>query len=253
MLLFIQRVYTLDNGLLMTRISEIEIINVNLMIMQTMTIKYQKEITIPVNGVELQGILSIPENAQGIVIFSHGHGSSRLSPRNTYVAGILQKAGVGTLLIDLLTAHEDVNYSNRFDIDLITERLKTITSWVRNYPDTRGKRIAYFGASTGAAAALKAAVKANISAVVSRGGRPDLAMEVLKEVHAPTLLMVGSRDVPVLEQNRKAFQKLLCEKKLEIIPNASHLFQEPGTLDEVGKLAAQWFAKWLNPKNAGHV
>lgn len=221
--------------------------------MEKMASLQQKEISVPINGVELQGILTLPENALGIVIFSHGHGSSRLSPRNNYVAAMLQMAGVGTLLIDLLTAFEDRKYSNRFDIDLITARLERITAWVRAYPDTQKMPIGYFGASTGAAAALNAAVKGNIAAVVSRGGRPDLAMEILGKVKAPTLLIVGSRDVPVLELNRRALERLRCDKKLEIVPDASHLFEEPGTLEKAGNLAAQWFAKWLNPKNTGYV
>ena len=216
--------------------------------METLTSKHQKEIIVPLNGIELHGILTIPEKAQGIVIFSHGHGSSRLSPRNTFVAGKLQKAKMATLLIDLLTAYEDEIYSNRFDIELITQRLHHITKWVRNYRETQKKAIAYFGASTGAAAALKAAAKERIAAVVSRGGRPDLVMNDLKDVTAPTLLIVGSNDVPVLELNQKAYQNLFCHKKLEVVPNATHLFKEPGALEKVGELAAEWFSRWLNPK-----
>ena len=140
-----------------------------------------------------------------------------------------------------------------FRNSVFTGRLKLITVWVRNSPDTQKLDISYFGASTGAAAALKAAAEGNIAAVISRGGRPDLVLDDLKEVTAPTLLIVGARDIQVLELNRRALQKLSCDKKLEIVPNASHLFEEPGALEKVGQLAAQWLVKWLNPKIAGHV
>ncbi len=213
--------------------------------MTTKTAQIQREITVPLNGLELRGILTIPTYARGIVIFSHGHGSSRLSPRNTYVAQTLQNGGMATLLIDLLTEEEDQNSGFRFDIELITERLLLITRWVRSHRETSSLEIAYFGASTGAAAALKAASRENIAAVVSRGGRPDLALNDLKGVTAPTLLIVGSNDERVLDWNYEALQKLRCEKQLKLVPGASHLFQEPGKLESVASLAADWFKKWF--------
>jgi dienelactone hydrolase len=195
----------------------------------------------------LSANLTVPENPQGLVIFSHGSGSSRLSPRNRYVAEVLNEAGIATLLTDLLTMAEDSHYETRFDIDLLTSRLENVTYWVWTEPDLSNLPIGYFGASTGAASALRAAaaLKNKIMAVVSRGGRPDLAKSALPMVKAPTLLMVGSLDGPVIEMNTDAFERMKCPKRLEIVEGASHLFEEPGKLEEVAKLATDWFEKHL--------
>jgi dienelactone hydrolase len=202
---------------------------------------------IPVNGIKLEGALVIPSNAQGVVLFAHGSGSSRHSPRNNFVAQVLQSAGMGTLLIDLLTAQEDAIYETRFDIDLLTRRLERTTQWLKEQPQTRLLNIGYFGASTGAAAALQAAAifGSSIGAVVSRGGRPDLAMSALERVQSPTLLIVGGLDDIVIDLNQEAYGKLKAEKHLAIIPGATHLFEEPGTLQEVARLAADWFKRHL--------
>jgi dienelactone hydrolase len=202
---------------------------------------------IPVNGIELEGALVIPTNAQGIVLFAHGSGSSRHSPRNNFVAQVLQSAGMGTLLIDLLTPREDASYETRFDIDLLTWRLERATQWLMDQPKTKSLQVGYFGASTGAAAALRAAATfgTSIGAVVSRGGRPDLAMATLESVQSPTLLIVGGLDDIVIDLNREAYGKLQVEKHLAIVPGATHLFEEPGTLQEVARLAADWFKKHL--------
>lgn len=204
-------------------------------------------VKIRLDGISLPGILTIPENAIGIVIFSHGSGSSRFSPRNNYVARILQQEGCATLLFDLLTEEEDRNYENRFNIDLLTLRLIDVTQWIQAYSKTENLPIGYFGASTGSASALKAAAfyGKDVRAIVSRGGRPDLAMLRLHKVTAPTLLLVGGWDQDVIPLNEKAYQKLQCHKKLEIIPQATHLFQEPGKLKEVARHTANWFVKWL--------
>jgi dienelactone hydrolase len=206
-------------------------------------------VQIPVNGIKLEGALVIPSNAQGIVLFAHGSGSSRHSPRNNFVAQVLQSAGMGTLLMDLLTPREDATYETRFDIDLLTRRLESATQWLREQPQTLSLKIGYFGASTGAAAALQAAATlgASIGAVVSRGGRPDLAMAVLDRVQSPTLLIVGGLDDIVIDLNREAYDKLKTEKHLVIVPGATHLFEEPGTLQEVARLAADWFKHHLGP------
>jgi len=205
---------------------------------------------IPVNGITLEGALLIPADCSGIVLFAHGSGSSRHSPRNNFVAQMLQGAELGTLLVDLLTREEDASYANRFDIDLLTWRLERATQWVMEQPRSKSLDIGYFGASTGAAAALQAAATFgnSIGAVVSRGGRPDLAMAALPNVESPTLLIVGGLDYEVLELNRRAYQKLKVEKELEIVPGATHLFEEPGTLQEVARLAAQWFNRHLGRK-----
>lgn len=202
------------------------------------------------SAIFLEGNLTIlaPKKKTRLVIFAHGSGSSRLSPRNTYVAEILQRGGIGTLLFDLLTEREDENYETRFDIDLLTKRLEIATSWVKqNLGESLS--IGYFGASTGAAAALKAAAhlgKKEISAVVSRGGRPDLAFGDLAKVSVPTLLIVGGNDKEVLELNRSALAVIGSEKKeLVTIPGATHLFEEPGALDQVAKLATSWFEAHL--------
>jgi len=204
-------------------------------------------IEIELDGLALKGNLSIPENAIGMVVFSHGSGSSRLSPRNKYVAKVLNENGLATLLFDLLTEDEDRIYENRFNIDLITMRLIDVTQWIQNQKESKDLVIGYFGASTGAASALRAAVfyKNDIGAVVSRGGRPDLAMQELNKVTAPTLLIVGGWDHQVIQLNQKAYQELKCNRKLEIVPEASHLFEEPGKLQQVAEIAADWFKKWL--------
>jgi putative phosphoribosyl transferase len=203
---------------------------------------------IPADSVELDGDLILPPSARGVVLFAHGSGSSRFSPRNTYVAEVLQQRGIGTLLFDLLTREEDQDYATRFDIPLLTERLLAATSWLQAEPGTQALRLGYFGASTGAAAALQAAAKMGdkIAAVVSRGGRPDLAGEVaLRRVTAPTLLIVGGADYGVIELNQQADALLNCEKRLTLIPGATHLFEEPGTLQQAARAAAEWFAQHL--------
>ncbi len=202
------------------------------------------------DGVELEGALAIPEAALGAVLFAHGSGSSRHSPRNNYVAEALQKAGLATLLIDLLSQSEDLVYAARFDIPLLTRRLLAATRWLREHPGSTQLAIGYFGASTGAAAALQAATAQDnrIAAVVSRGGRPDLAgPDTLREVRAPTLLIVGGRDEEVISLNRRAYALMDCERALEMVPGATHLFEEPGTLAQVAALAAQWFGRYLGP------
>lgn len=208
----------------------------------------QKEVDIPIGKLTVQGSLVLPKENNGIVIFSHGSGSSRYSRRNQMVAKKLNENNFGTLLFDLLTEEEDQIYENRFDIDLLTKRLILVTEWVRKNPTTNNCSIAYFGASTGAASALMAAARVNdISAVVSRGGRPDLAMNLLNKVIAPTLLIVGSLDHDVLALNQIAFQKLACIKQIEIIQGASHLFEEQGKMEEVSTIACKWFEKYLKP------
>lgn len=211
-----------------------------------MDAQYQNAVTIPADHILLQGELTIPASAPAIILFSHGSGSSHRSPRNRKVAQVLQQAGFGTLLFDLLTAEEDTSFTNRFAIDLLTERLVAATRWVESLPETQDRRIGYFGASTGAAAALKAAAQLpSTGAVVSRGGRPDLAMDVLDEVKAPTLLIVGSLDTDVLAMNRQAFAQLNCKKQLEVVEGATHLFEEPGALETVCTLAKHWFKTQL--------
>lgn len=213
---------------------------------------FSKLVNIPADTVSLEGMLDLPENAPGIVLFAHGSGSSRLSPRNNYVAGVLREAGLGTLLIDLLTRSEDMDYSTRFDIPLLTQRLLAATRWLQNEERTKSLAIGYFGASTGAAAALQAAAEegGKIAAVVSRGGRPDLAGEVaLDRVASPTLLIVGGFDDVVIGLNREAYEQMNCEKELVIVPGATHLFEEPGTLEQVSKYAAAWFGKFM-PRSA---
>ena len=202
----------------------------------------------------LDGSLCIPEKARAIVIFAHGSGSSRLSPRNRFVAGELRRAGLGTLLFDLLTRAEEERDMDtaefRFNIRLLSDRLIGATDWLLEVEGAEKFNLGYFGASTGAAAALTAAGERPdvIGAVVSRGGRPDLAREALPKVKAPTLLIVGGNDAPVIEMNREAMHYLKVEKKLEIVPGASHLFEEPGKLEEVARLAGEWFLRYLAPK-----
>ncbi|TXI30457.1 MAG: alpha/beta hydrolase [Nitrosomonas oligotropha] len=205
-------------------------------------------VKIPAGSVELSGELVLPPAASGVVLFAHGSGSSRFSPRNTYVASVLQQHGIGTLLFDLLTRAEDQDYAQRFDIDLLTQRLLAATDWLQVNPATKSLKIGYFGASTGAAAALQAAAKMqdDIAAVVSRGGRPDLAGAVaLNQVTAPTLLIVGSADHGVIELNEQAYALMTCVKKLVLVPGATHLFEEPGTLEQVAQFAADWFLNCL--------
>ncbi len=205
-------------------------------------------VRIPADHVELDGELVLPPSTKGVVLFAHGSGSSRFSPRNTYVAEVLQKHGIGTLLFDLLTRREDENYETRFDIALLTRRLLAATAWLQTEPKTQTLKLGYFGASTGAAAALQAAAEKQqkVAAVVSRGGRPDLAGEAaLRRVTAPTLLIVGSADYGVIELNQQAYAAMKCEKKLTLIPGATHLFEEPGTLQQVAHDAAEWFTQHL--------
>ena len=226
-----------------------------------MTSKDRKEqfTQIPVGSVSLSGDLTILEGSLGVVLFAHGSGSGRHSRRNRYVAKVLQDAGLGTLLFDLLTEEEEVIDERtrhlRFDIGLLTDRLVAVTDWlVQNHASSNNLNIAYFGASTGAAAALAAAAKREeiIKAVVSRGGRPDLADQYLDQVKAPTLLIVGGYDTPVIQMNQEAFDKLQQlsaekgEKKLVIVPEATHLFEEPGKLEIVAQLASGWFARFLS-------
>jgi putative phosphoribosyl transferase len=213
----------------------------------------EREVRISAGPVELEGILDIPEGAQGIVLFAHGSGSGRHSPRNRYVAGALREAGLATLLIDLLTPEEEeVDLRTRrlrFDIGLLADRLAGATDWLAQEPDTQNLRVGYFGASTGAGAALVAAKRPDaVGAVVSRGGRPDLAGEALSRVVAPTLLIVGGEDEPVIGMNREATEQIRAEKRLEVVPGATHLFEEPGKLEEVARLAARWFACYLGQR-----
>lgn len=207
---------------------------------------FKKEVSIPVGTIAVPGDLLIPSGASGVVIFSHGSGSSRLSPRNRMVANYLHKKRLGTLLFDLLTREEDMNYSNRFDIDLLTERLVRVTEWLEVQPFAKDHSLGYFGASTGAASALRAAAALpQIAAVVSRGGRPDLAKEALNRVAAPVLLIVGGLDEEVIQLNQQALAALQYVKKMSIIPGASHLFEEPGTMEQVCEEAADWFIRYL--------
>jgi putative phosphoribosyl transferase len=206
---------------------------------------------IPAGGATVEGMLEIPERAVGLVLFAHGSGSSRHSPRNNYVAGVLRAAGVGTLLMDLLTPEEDRDYSRRFDIGLLTQRLLEAARWAGSQPATHELPLGFFGASTGAAAALEAAAALGdqTRAVVSRGGRPDLASEqALLKVAAPTLLLVGGYDDGVIDLNQLAFDQLHCKKEMVIVPGATHLFEEPGTLEAVAMRAAGWFAEYLPAK-----
>lgn len=200
----------------------------------------------------LEGMLKIPRSASGIVLFAHGSGSSRFSPRNNFVADVLNEAGLATLLIDLLSKQEDEVYQTRFDIDLLSERLSMVVQWLEKQADTQDLALGLFGSSTGAAAALKVAYSLGqkIKAIVSRGGRPDLAMAILDKVTAPTLFIVGGNDFGVIELNQGAFERLNGFKKFEIIPNATHLFEEPGCLEEVARLAKEWFKKHLTIKMA---
>ena len=209
------------------------------------------EVTIQIGGNKLGATLDLPRDARGVVVFAHGSGSSRFSPRNRQVATALQAAGLGTLLMDLLTEAEDridaETSEFRFNIPLLASRLVGATNWLRARNDTRDFSVGYFGASTGAAAALSAAAEKpdDIDAVVSRGGRPDLANAALAKVKAPTLLLVGSLDRVVIDFNRAAIDHMKCEKSMELIPGATHLFEEPGALEQVAKRATEWFRRHL--------
>jgi len=211
----------------------------------------ERLVQVSTDSVILEGNLGIPEGAEGIVLFAHGSGSSRFSPRNQFVARVLREGGLATLLIDLLTSEEEKidrrTRHLRFDIDLLAGRLVGATDWLSQHPDTRDLHIGHFGSSTGAAAALIAATERPdvVEAIVSRGGRPDLADPVLPDVKAPTLLIVGGNDIPVIELNQQALAQLRTEKKLEIVPGATHLFEEPGALEQVAQLARQWFQRYL--------
>jgi dienelactone hydrolase len=213
--------------------------------------EHDVSISIPADGAKLQGNLNIPAGARGLVLFAHGSGSSRHSPRNRYVASALREGGLATLLMDLLTPEEEAidlrTRQFRFDIGLLAARLVAATDWLREHPETRSLTLGYFGASTGAGAALVAAARRpdEIGAVVSRGGRPDLARSDLPAVRAPTLLIVGADDLPVIGMNREALNALRAEKQMEIVPGATHLFEEPGTLEQVARLARAWFERHL--------
>jgi dienelactone hydrolase len=208
-------------------------------------------VVIPSGTSAINGTLLVPEGASGIVLFAHGSGSSRFSPRNTYVSALMNQKHIATLLIDLLTANEEAvdDYTGqfRFDVDLLAKRLVDSARWLKTNPATQKLRVGYFGASTGAAAALIAAAQnpQDVNAVVSRGGRPDLAGERLKNVKAPTLLIVGGDDLEVLQLNKEALQLIPAEKKLEVVPGATHLFEEPGKLLQAALLAIDWFEKHL--------
>ncbi|WP_225334224.1 dienelactone hydrolase family protein [Halomicrobium urmianum] len=202
---------------------------------------------IPVDGVTLEGQLAVPDGATGLVVFAHGSGSSRHSPRNNYVAETLRDRGLGTLLFDLLTEREDQRRENRFEIPLLTDRLVAVTEWTRERLDAAGLPIGYFGSSTGAAAALRGAARRpdEIEAVVSRGGRVDMAEEALDSVRAATLFVVGGADHDVLALNEDAYDRLRCEKELHVVPGAGHLFEGPGELEAVAERAGEWFERRL--------
>jgi putative phosphoribosyl transferase len=212
------------------------------------------EVQIPAGRAVLWGNLTIPENSVALVLFAHGSGSSRHSPRNQFVAATLNRAGLGTLLFDLLTPEEEAldiySREHRFNIDLLAERLVHATKWTREQEETRELHIGYFGSSTGGAAALVAGadLPQDVGAIVSRGGRPDLAGNALPKVQAPTLLIVGGNDDIVIELNEMARDQMRCEVELEIIPGATHLFEEPGALEKAAKLASDWFSLYLGPK-----
>jgi putative phosphoribosyl transferase len=223
-----------------------------------MKTKYSKrpvpdlDVFVSADDVDLFGELEVPAGARGVILFAHGSGSSRFSPRNQHVARILRNAGIGTLLFDLLTREDEeedaVTGALRFDIKLLAKRLLGATIWLEGQPEAKGLKLGYFGASTGAAAALmaSAALGDRIAAVVSRGGRPDLARDALPNVKSPTLLIVGGMDDVVMQLNEEAYAKLRCEKELRIVPGASHLFSETGKLEEVARMSAEWFLRHMN-------
>jgi putative phosphoribosyl transferase len=212
-----------------------------------MPTRNEHSVKIRQDGLALDGLLGVPPQPIGVIVFAHGSGSGRMSPRNTFVARHLQQTGLATLLLDLLTADEAEDRQNVFDIDLLADRLLLAKAWIEQDTRTTGSGIGYFGASTGVGAALQAAARdpSMIRAVVSRGGRPDLAEPYLAQVTAPTLLIVGGDDEPVIEMNRSAYELLTCEKKLIIVPGATHLFEEPGALEQVAEQAGSWFGRFL--------
>lgn len=212
----------------------------------------EQEITVPVAGEQLGATLGQPRNPTGIILFAHGSGSSRFSPRNRFVASVLQQAGLATLLLDLLTLSEAQDRRLVFDIPFLADRLEGATEWVKINPSTSQLPIGYFGASTGAGAAILAAADEGrtIRAIVSRGGRPDLANGALGQITAPTLLIVGGNDDPVIALNRRAYDQIHAPKELVIVPGATHLFEEPGTLEEVARLATDWFTRHLRQQAA---
>lgn len=214
--------------------------------MRTSTVT-ERQVAIPAGRHTLAGTLNVPPGAVGVVVFAHGSGSGRFSPRNQFVARTLQAGGLATLLIDLLDETEAESRDKVFDIELLAERVQAAADWLRQDPVSQHMRIGYFGASTGAAAALVAAARepAAVGAVVSRGGRPDLAADDLPSVQAPTLLIVGGDDDVVITLNHEALRRLRCKKELVIIPGATHLFPEPGALEEVARLAQRWFSRYL--------
>lgn len=215
------------------------------MIVSTKT--QERQVEIPSGSRRLSGILRVPSDAFGVVAFAHGSGSGRFSPRNQFVARVLETGGLATLLLDLLEEEEADDRSKVFDIELLAERLLSAADWLKHDPATTNLRLGYFGASTGAGAALVAAARHpdTVGAVVSRGGRPDLAQAYLSEVQAPTLLIVGGNDDVVIELNELALRRLYCPRQLVIVPGATHLFEEPGTLEEVARLAKEWFVQHL--------
>jgi putative phosphoribosyl transferase len=217
--------------------------------MATSTKKMERQVEIPSGQRRLSGILRVPPGAEGVVAFAHGSGSGRFSPRNQFVARVLQEAGLATLLLDLLEEEEADDREKVFDIELLAARLHDTAQWLHQEPGTQALRLGYFGASTGAAAALVATARMPnvVKAVVSRGGRPDLARDYLCGVVAPTLLIVGGDDEPVIRLNEEALRLLSCPKQLVIVPGATHLFEEPGTLEEVARLANEWFVRYLAP------
>jgi len=210
----------------------------------------KKAINIPLENIILEGDLSIPQEAKSIIIFAHGSGSSRHSTRNIYVADTLNQEGFGTLLFDLLTQEEDTVYKNRFNIFLLAKRLKLVTEWLLNNKKNNNFKIGYFGASTGAAAAVYAACElgGTISVIVSRGGRVDMVKHYLRKLYIPTLLIVGENDSDIIELNKISYDLIKGEKELSIVSNAGHLFEEPGTLEKVAELATNWFKKYLKGK-----
>lgn len=213
----------------------------------------EREVAISAGRHTIRGTLSLPPGAQAVVVFAHGSGSGRYSPRNQFVAGVLQAAGLATLLLDLLEEQEANDRGKVFDIPLLADRLQAAAGWLAQQDDTRNLALGYFGASTGAGAALLAAARepASVGAVVSRGGRPDLAADVLPDVTAPTRLIVGGDDEVVLELNREAFNLLTCARQLDIVAGATHLFPEPGALEDVARLAQEWFVHYLTPSDGG--
>ncbi len=215
--------------------------------------KKPKEVVIPAGAARLKAIFGLPLQAKGVVAFAHGSGSGRLSPRNNFVAQVLQEAGVATLLADFLEEDEALDRRNVFNIGLLTERLLTNARWLRQLPETRGMSLGYFGASTGAAPALHAAAREpdRVAAVVSRGGRPDLAIDTVHLVQSPTLLIVGGEDRSVIPLNELAYKKLICPKEMVVVPGATHLFEEPGALERVAELARDWFLKYFAPGHEG--